>query len=107
MPTHTTANGSPPIKLQRYEDTLVGSDLRKALLALFGASGVLWLIACVNGTSLMLARSTARQREIAVRGALGASRWRIVQQLAVEGLLLSAIASAAGPRPRHADAEAV
>jgi predicted permease len=84
------------IKLQRYDDTLVGSDLRKALLALFGASGVLWLIACVNGTSLMLARSTIRQREIAVRGALGASRWRIVQQLAIEGLVLSAIASALG-----------
>jgi predicted permease len=84
------------IKLQRYEDTLVGSDLKKALLALFAASGVLWLIACVNGTSLMLARATARQREIAVRGALGASRWRIVQQLAVEGLVLSAIASVLG-----------
>jgi hypothetical protein len=84
------------IKLQRYEDSLVGSDLRKALLALFGASSVLWLIACVNGTSLMLPRSTARQREIAVRGALGASRWRIVQQLAIEGLVLSVIASALG-----------
>jgi predicted permease len=84
------------IKLQRYDDSLVGSDLRKALLALFGASGILWLIACVNSTSLMLARATARQREIAVRGALGASRWRIVQQLAVEGLVLSAIASALG-----------
>jgi predicted permease len=84
------------IKLQRYDDSLVGSDLKKALLALFGASGVLWLIACVNGTSLMFARATARQREIAVRGALGASRWRIVQQLTVEGLLLSTIASALG-----------
>jgi predicted permease len=84
------------IKLQRYEDTLVGTDLKRALLALFAASGVLWLIACVNGTSLMLARATARQREIAVRGALGASRWRIVQQLAVEGLVLSAIASLLG-----------
>jgi predicted permease len=84
------------IKLQRYDDTLVGSDLKKALLALFAASGVLWLIACVNGTSLMLARATARQREIAVRGALGASRWRIVQQFAVEGLVLSAIASMLG-----------
>jgi putative ABC transport system permease protein len=84
------------IKLQPYEDSLVGSDLRKALLALFGASGVLWLITCVNGTSLMLARSTARQREIALRGALGASRWRIVQQLAIEGLVLSAMASLLG-----------
>jgi predicted permease len=84
------------VQLQRYEDSLVGSDLRKALLALFGASGILWLIACINSTSLMLARATVRQREIAVRGALGASRWRIVQQLAVEGLVLSAIASALG-----------
>jgi predicted permease len=84
------------VQLQRYDDSLVGSDLKRALLALFGASGVLWLIACVNGTSLMLARATARQREIALRGALGASRWRIVQQHAVEGLVLSAIASALG-----------
>jgi predicted permease len=84
------------IKLQRYDDSLVGSDTRKSLLALFGASGVLWLIACVNGASLMLARSTSRQREIAVRGALGASRWRIVQQLAVEGLLLSGLSSMVG-----------
>jgi putative ABC transport system permease protein len=84
------------LQLQRYDDSLVGSDLKKGLLALFGASGVLCLIACVNAASLMLARATARQREIAVRGALGASRCRIVQQLAVEGLVLSAIASALG-----------
>ncbi len=84
------------ISLQRYDDSLVGADLRKSLLALFGASCILWLIACVSSTSLMLARATTRQREIAVRGALGASRWRIVQQLAVEGLVLSAIASALG-----------
>jgi predicted permease len=84
------------VQLRRYEDSLVETDLRKALLALFGASAVLWLISCVNATSLMLARATARQREIAVRGALGASRWRIVQQLAIEGFVLSAIASALG-----------
>jgi predicted permease len=84
------------IQLDRYQDTLVKSDLRKALLALFGAAAMLWLIACLNVTSLMLARATGRQREIAVRGALGASRWQIVRQLLLEGLLLSAAASLVG-----------
>jgi predicted permease len=84
------------VQVQRYDDSLMGGDLRRSLLALFGASGVLWLIACVNAASLMLARATARQREIAVRGALGASRWRIVQQLVVEGMVLSVLSSTIG-----------
>ena len=84
------------VQLQRYGDTLVDADLRKSLLALLGASSVLWLIACVNVTSLMLARATARQREIATRGALGASRWRILQHLFIEGLVLSSGASLLG-----------
>jgi predicted permease len=84
------------VQLQRYGDTLVDADLRKSLLALLGASGVLWLIACVNVTSLMLARATARQREIATRGALGASRLRILQHLLIEGLVLSSGASLLG-----------
>jgi len=84
------------IQVQRYGDSLVGGDLSRALLALFGAAVVLWLIACVNVTSLLLARSTARRREIAVRGALGASRGQIVLQLLIEGLVLSGIASLLG-----------
>lgn len=84
------------VELQRLSDSLVDTDMKKALLALLAASGVLWLIACVNATNLLLARSTAQQREIAVRGALGASQWRVMQQMIVEGLVLSAAAAVLG-----------
>jgi predicted permease len=84
------------VQLRRYGDTLVNADLRKSLLALLGASSLLWLVACVNVTSLMLARAIVRQREIATRGALGASRWRILQHLLIEGLVLSIGASLLG-----------
>lgn len=82
--------------IQRYADTLVDASLKKGLIALLAAAGVLWLIACVNVTNLFLVRATTRQREIAVRGALGASRMRIMQQLLFEGLILSGVASLLG-----------
>lgn len=76
-------------EVESYADSLVAADIRKALLALFAAAGVLWLIASVNATNLLLARGVARQREIAMRGALGASRSRVLQQFMVESVVLS------------------
>jgi predicted permease len=75
--------------VESYADSLVGADTRKALLALLAAAGVLWLIASVNATNLLLARGAALQREVAMRSALGASRLRILQQFVVESLVLS------------------
>ena len=84
------------VRIERYVDSLVAHDVQAALLALLAASGVLWLIAVENATNLLLARSTVRQREIAMRGALGASRWRVIQQLIVEGVTLSTMPAALG-----------
>lgn len=84
------------VVLKTYTQTLVTGSLRQALLALFAASLALWLIAVVNVTNLLLARGTARQREIAMRGALGASRGRVLRQMLVEGLILSGTASLLG-----------
>ena len=75
---------------------VVVTNVRPILLALLGGAGLLLLIACVNVSSLLLVRTESRKREIAVRGALGASRARMIGQFIVEGLVLVAMGTLLG-----------
>ena len=93
---HTDSNKGRGVAVDRLADVLVSPDLRTAVTVLFAGTGLVLLIGCANLANLALARSIAREREAALRAALGAGRWRLARQCLTEHVVLSVCGGIAG-----------
>src|SRR5262249_62369295 len=91
----TAAAGMVTIAAVSMREDLTGPS-RQTLTTLMFAVALVLLIACANISSLLVAKASARRRELAVRAAMGATRWRMARQLLIETVLLSAIGGIAG-----------
>ena len=90
------ANRDTTVHLVSANEAIVGRDVRRALWLLLGAVGFILLITCMNTANLLLVRAGGKEKETAIRAALGAGRWRIARQLIIEAILLSLLGGGAG-----------
>src|SRR6185295_3219742 len=82
--------------VQPLLNTFTGPQLRQTVYAMLGAVIVVLLIACVNVMNMQFSRAALRAKELAIRGALGATRWRIVRQMLTESFLVALFGAVAG-----------
>ncbi len=93
---YPASNKDWSVRVQTFNDFFNGGPIKVVFGAMLGAVGFVLLIACANVANLLLGRAVGRSREISIRSALGASRWRVIRQLLVESVILSIAGGALG-----------